>query len=166
MFDSDLHDYVIKLDHTAIATRSVRDALRLYRDLLGGELHSAGDNPAQGFRWVQIVYPGGNKIELLEPLSDDGFLTRFLDRYGEGVHHMTFKVRRIEDFVHLLKQRGFRVVDENYTDPQWKEAFISPRSAHGTIVQVAESTLDDATEREMWGWERMATAILGDTDGG
>lgn len=162
MFDTDLRDYVIKLDHTAITTRSVRDALRLYRDLLGGELYLAGDNPAQGFRWVQVVYPGGGKIELLEPLADDGFLARFLDRHGEGVHHMTFKVRRIEEFVALLKARGVRVVDENYADPTWKEAFISPRSAHGTIVQVAESTLDEATEREMWGWEPMAAQITGD----
>lgn len=166
MFDSDLHDYVLKLDHTAIATRSVAEALRLYRDLLGGKLRLAGDNPTQGFRWVQVDFPGGGKIELLEPLSDDGFLARFLDRYGEGVHHLTFKVRRIEEFVTLLKARGVRVVDENYADPQWKEAFISPRSAHGTIVQVAESTLDDATERELWGWERMASLVLGDAEGG
>ncbi len=166
MFSSDLRDYVIKLDHTAIATRRVADALPLYRDLLGGQLRLAGDNPAQGFRWVQVDYPDGGRIELLEPLSNDGFLARFLDRYGEGVHHLTFKVRRIEEFVALLKARGFRVVDENYADPQWKEAFISPRSAHGTIVQVAESTLTEVTEREVWGWERMASVILGDGDSG
>lgn len=165
VFDSDLRNYVIKLDHTAIAVRRVRDALPLYRDLLGGELYTAGD-AAQGFRWVQLVYPGGGKIELLEPLSDDGFLARFLDRYGEGVHHMTFKVRHIEDFVARLKERGFRVVDENFADPLWKEAFVSPRDAHGTIIQVAESTLDEAAERSSWNWERLATAILGETDGG
>ena len=162
MLDQDLQSYILKLDHTAIAVRRVRDALPLYRDLLGGELHSAGDMPHQGFRWVQLVYPGGSKIELLEPLSDDGFLARFLDKYGEGAHHMTFKVRRIEEFVGLLKARGYRVVDEKYDDPHWKEAFISPRSAHGLIVQVAESDLGDADERRLWSFDAVADKVLGD----
>jgi hypothetical protein len=48
------------------------------------------------------------------------------------------------------------------SDPTWKEAFISPRSAHGTIVQLAESNLDDAGEREAWAWERLASAIFGE----
>jgi methylmalonyl-CoA/ethylmalonyl-CoA epimerase len=162
MIDPALHQYVIKLDHTAIAVKRIRDALPLYRDLLGGELFTAFDMPRQGFRWAQLVYPGGSKIELLEPLRDDSFVGRFLARYGEGVHHMTFKVRQIEEFVTLLKARGLRVVDEDYSDPEWKEAFISPRSAHGTIVQVAETILDDAGERRVWGWERLADAILGE----
>lgn len=162
MLDSDLQDYIIKLDHTAIAVRRIREALPLYRDLLGGTLYTALDQPMQGFRWVQLKYPGGNKIELLESLSDDGFVAKFLAKYGEGMHHMTFKVRRIEELVARLKERGYRVVDENYADPIWKEAFISPRSAHGTIVQVAESILDDAGERREWPWEALATAIFGD----
>ncbi|MFN8483883.1 MAG: VOC family protein [Anaerolineae bacterium] len=150
MFDTDLSEYIVKLDHTAIAVHRIKDALALYRDALGGEPHSMGDNDAQGFRWFQLIYPGGSKIELLEPLSPDGFLAKFLARYGEGVHHMTFKVNRIEELAPILRERGFRVVDENYSDPGWKEAFISPRSAHGTIVQIAESNLSDADERRLW----------------
>ena len=150
MFDMDLSQYIVKLDHTAIAVRRIKDALALYRDVLGGEPHSMGDNDAQGFRWFQLVYPGGSKVELLEPLNPDGFLAKFLDRYGEGVHHMTFKVNRIEELVPILRERGLRVVDENYSDPGWKEAFISPRSAHGTIVQIAESNLSDEDERRLW----------------
>ena len=150
MFDNNLSEYIVKLDHTAIAVRRIKDALALYRDVLGGEPHSMGDNDAQDFRWFQLIYPGGSKVELLEPLSPDGFLAKFLDRYGEGVHHMTFKVNRIEELVPILRERGLRVVDENYSDPGWKEAFISPRSAHGTIVQIAESNLSDADERSLW----------------
>lgn len=160
MLDADLRDYILKLDHTAVAVHRVRDALPLYRDMLGGELHSAGDNSQQGFRWVQIVYPGGGKIELLEPLSEDGFLARFLARRGEGVHHMTFKVQRIEELVETLRARGMRVVDENYADPAWKEAFISPRSAHGVIVQVAESNLDEADERRLWRWDALPASVF------
>ena len=150
MFDNNLSEYIVKLDHTAIAVRRIKDALALYRDVLGGEPHSMGDNDAQGFRWFQLIYPGGSKVELLEPLSPDGFLAKFLDRYGEGVHHMTFKVNRIEELVPILRERGLRVVDENYSDPGWKEALISPRSAHGTIVQIAESNLSDEDERRLW----------------
>ncbi len=166
MLDQELQKYVVRLDHTALAVRRIPDALPLYRDLLGGELYTAMDQEAQGFRWVQLVYPGGSKIELLESLRPDSFVARFLERYGEGVHHMTFKVRQIEEFVALIKAHGYRVVDENYAAPEWKEAFISPRSAHGTIVQVAESILEDAGERRVWAWEKLADAILRTSEAG
>lgn len=162
MIDEGLRSYILKLDHTAIAVQRIRDALPLYRDLLGGELFTAMDQPRQGFRWAQLVYPGGSKIELLEAISPDGFVARFLAKYGEGVHHLTFKVRDIEAMVAEARARGLRVVDEDYSDSTWKEAFISPRSAHGTIVQLAESSLDDAGERTAWAWERLASAILGE----
>ena len=75
----------------------------------------------------------------LEPLNNDGFVARFLRDRGEGVHHLTFKVVRIEEMVGKLKTAGYRIVGENYGNTAWKEAFISPTRAHGTIVQLAES---------------------------
>jgi methylmalonyl-CoA epimerase len=119
MLDASLRPYILKLDHTAIAVQRIRDALPLYRDLLGGELFTAMDQPRQGFRWAQLLYPGGSKIELLEPISPDGFVARFLAKYGEGVHHLTFKVRDIEALVAQARARGLRVVDEDYSDALW-----------------------------------------------
>lgn len=138
---------VVALDHTAIAVRSIEAALPLYRDLLGGVPNGFERLSHKGFMWLTLRYPNGSQVELLEPIGEDGFLHRFLDRYGEGAHHMTFIVADLRRAVELAKAAGFRVVDEDYRDPRWQEAFISPRSAFGTIIQLAQTSLS-AEERE------------------
>ena len=148
--DADLRSFVKKLDHVAIAVHSIRDALPLYRDALAGEYYNGGTEHANGFRWVQFIYPDGGKLELLEPVGENSFLYRFLAKRGEGLHHITYMVENIEQVVVDLKDAGYRVVDENYHDPEWQEAFISPKSAHGTVVQVAETCLSEAEKMEKW----------------
>ncbi len=139
------------LDHTAVAVRSIRDALRLYRDLLGGEPAEYDVMPERGFRWLALRYPNGSALELLEPVGEAGFLQDFLDRRGEGVHHVTFLVADVRAAVARASAVGLRVVDEDFTtQPTWQEAFISPRSAHGTIVQLVETPLDHETRQRHW----------------
>jgi methylmalonyl-CoA/ethylmalonyl-CoA epimerase len=134
---------VVAFDHTALAVRAIDAALPLYRDLLGGiQLGAPQPAPARGFSIVALRYPNGGKIELLEPLGDDGFVQRFLERHGEGVHHLTFRVNDIRAAVDRAKAAGLRVVDENFANRRWQEAFISPRSAFGTIVQLAQMERD------------------------
>ena len=136
---SGFREHILKLDHTALAVHSIREAAKLYGEILGGVFLFGYDQSKQGFRFEQYRYPNGGKIELLEPLNDEGFVARFLRDRGEGVHHLTFKVVRIEELVQKLKTAGYRIVGENYSNTEWKEAFISPTRAHGTIVQLAES---------------------------
>jgi methylmalonyl-CoA/ethylmalonyl-CoA epimerase len=134
---------VIALDHTAIAVRDIDAALPLYRDLLGGQPLGSGKpqrSPKHGFQTVALDYPNGSKIELLAPIDEEGFIYRFLEKRGEGVHHLTFRVGDVRLAVARARQAGLRVVDENYADPRWQEAFISPRSAFGTIVQLAQTS--------------------------
>jgi hypothetical protein len=97
--------------------------------------------------WLTLRYPNGSQVELLEPIGTGGFLHRFLERYGEGAHHMTFIVGDLRQAVERARAAGLRIVDEDYADPRWQEAFISPRSAFGTIVQLAQTNMSE-TERE------------------
>src|SRR5919199_1885614 len=85
------------LDHTAIAVRSIQAALPLYRDLLGGTPTTSESFPHKGFEYLTLRYPNGGHIGLLEPAGDGGFLRAFLDRHGEGVHHITFVVRNVRE---------------------------------------------------------------------
>jgi methylmalonyl-CoA/ethylmalonyl-CoA epimerase len=136
----------LQLDHVAVAVRSIKAAAPLYRDALGGEYLMGGD--ADGtWRWVQFRYPGGGKVELLEPLGE-GFLSRFLDRYGEGLHHMTFKTDDIEAAIEQVTGHGYEVVDVALDDPDWKEAFLRPSRAHGTLIQLAQPSQTDDEARE------------------
>ena len=139
---------VLALDHTAIAVRSIAAALPLYRDLLGGVPTGYERIDARGFMWLTLRYPNGSQVELLEPVGSSGFLHAFLEKYGEGAHHMTFMVADVRQAVSRVRASGLRVVDEDYRDPRWQEAFISPRSAFGTIIQLAQTSLS-ADEREL-----------------
>src|ERR1041385_1640514 len=78
-----------KVDHVAIAVRAMRPAMPLYTDALGAQFLFAGERTDQGFLWAQFGFPAGGKIELVTPLTPDGFVARFLERRGEGVHHAT-----------------------------------------------------------------------------
>jgi methylmalonyl-CoA epimerase len=138
---------VLALDHTAIAVRSISAALPLYRDLLGGVANGFERLNERGFMWLTLRYPNGAQVELLEPVGAAGFLHTFLEHYGERPHHMTFIVADVRLAVERARAAGLRVVDEDYRDPRWQEAFISPRSAFGTIVQLAQTSLS-ASERE------------------
>ena len=134
---------VIRLDHTAVVVRSIEDALPLYRDLLGGTVLRVNEQPQRDMARALLGFPGGSRIEILEPFGGDGFLNDFLQARGEGVHHMTFIVQDIHAAVAQAKAAGRRVVGERFTNPSWMEAFISPRSAHGTVIQLAQASPAD-----------------------
>lgn len=136
----------LALDHVAVAVDSIKPALKLFRDALGGEYLMGGDQNGS-WRWLQLRYPGGGKVELLEPLND-GFLSRFLSSHGEGLHHVTFKTDDIAAAIARIRACGYELVDVNLDDEHWKEAFLRPRRAHGTLIQVAQSSAPDDAVRE------------------
>jgi len=150
---------VVAFDHTAIAVRSIAAALPLFRDLLGGRPNGFERQSGRGFAWLTLRYPNGAQVELLEPVGSGGFLHTYLDRYGEGPHHMTFIVGDVRRAVERARVAGLRVVDEDYRDPRWQEAYISPRSASGTIVQLAQTSLSEADRERHWSVADMNTQV-------
>jgi methylmalonyl-CoA/ethylmalonyl-CoA epimerase len=86
-------------------------------------------------------------VELLEPLSD-GFLSRFLEDRGEGLHHVTFKTDDIGAAIASIEAAGYELVDVNIDDEHWKEAFLRPSKAHGTLIQVAQSSAPDDVAKD------------------
>ena len=136
------------LDHVALAVRDVTPAMNQLVGDLGGTLVSGGD--AAGFRAMQIRMGDltkGMTVELLEPwnLDRSDFLSRFLDRRGEGPHHLTFKVPDLAAELERLEGIGLDPVGVDLSNSMWREAFLHPRDSHGTVVQIAES--------EVWRFE-------------
>jgi len=133
----------MRLDHVALATRDAGEPLAVLVGDLGATVLSGG--PAIGYRPMQ-VYLGndreGMKVELLEPwdVTKNDFLDRFLTRHGDGPHHLTFKVDDLEATLQEVSAKGFTPVGIDLSVPIWKEAFLQPREAHGTVVQLAESS--------------------------
>ena len=131
------------LDHVALAAADTSGALRFLTGRLGGTVIFGGQSI--GFRpmqvWVGTREGDGMPVELLEPwaVEQNDFLARFVERHGAGPHHLTFKVTDLAAALERVRGAGFHPVNVNVSDPQWKEAFLMPAEAHGTVVQLAES---------------------------
>jgi catechol 2,3-dioxygenase-like lactoylglutathione lyase family enzyme len=127
-----------QLDHVAIAVERRADAWPRFLQDLGGRWHSHG--PGIGFSFCQLEYANRMRVEILKPhgVENNDFLRRFLDRNGPGPHHLTFKVPDIEAAIAAAGASGSPPVAVNLTDPEWKEAFLHPKTALGTVVQLAQ----------------------------
>ena len=133
----------MRLDHVALATRDVTEPLAVLVGRLGAT-ETAGGNWV-GFRSMQVFLgddDGGMKVELLEPWEPEhnDFLERFLSRHGDGPHHLTFKVDDLEETLARVLEAGLTPVSVDLSQPEWREAFLMPRDAQGTVVQLADST--------------------------
>lgn len=140
-----LHDLDAVFDHVAVAAPKIRDLLPIYADILGGRIVHGGDNERVGYRAMQLGFADGSRIELMEPLAGSTFFDSFFARTGGGgLHHVTFKVGDIDLAVRALRGRGFRTIGLHTEDPSWREVFLHPKEAHGTLVQLAQpGTLPD-----------------------
>jgi catechol 2,3-dioxygenase-like lactoylglutathione lyase family enzyme len=143
----------VDLDHVALAAPDTSDALRFLTGALGGRVIFGGESI--GFRpmqvWLGTDDGDGMPVELLEPweVAKNDFLARFLARHGPGPHHLTFKVPTLGDALERVRAAGFHPVNIDVSDPDWKEAFLLPREAHGTVVQLAESHGHPQTRAEL-----------------
>ena len=129
----------MKLDHIGIATRGIDQALELWRDSLGLALKQTEEIAEQGVR-VGMVPLGETQVELLEPLSDDSPVGRFLEKRGPGLHHIALRVDDIRAELAKLKKNGARLIDET---PRTGAggclvAFIHPSSTGGVLLELVE----------------------------
>ena len=125
----------VLFDHVAVAMTRISDSLPFVAGELGGRYCGGGD--AGAFLWRQYRFVGGGVLELLEPSGEPGgFLHRFIDQHGGGVHHVTYKVDDLAASCRAAQELGFSVVGYNDSDPGWMEAFLHPRSAMGIVVQL------------------------------
>jgi methylmalonyl-CoA/ethylmalonyl-CoA epimerase len=131
------------IDHVAIAVRSIGAVIPLYSDTLGASFLFAGERKDQGFRWAQFRFHGGGKIEFVTPIGAGGFVARFIERRGEGIHHVTLKVPSMERALKQLVEGGVPLFNVSTDRADWKEAFIHPRDAGGALVQIAQSAFSD-----------------------
>jgi methylmalonyl-CoA/ethylmalonyl-CoA epimerase len=138
----------IRFDHIAIALPRMADAMPFLVGELGG-VPSFG-MPSGPYTFGQWKFEGGGRIELLEPLGANGFLHRFIERHGSGIHHVTFKVPSLRETCDRAAARGYEIVGYRDDNPYWKEAFLHPRQALGIVVQLAQTARFEGRPR---GWD-------------
>ena len=126
------------LNHVAIAVRDIEDTLSFYRDLFGlsgGEVEEVAD---QGVKAV-LVRVGGSQLEFIQPTDPGGSVARFIERRGEGLHHVCFEVDDLQQKLDLLAARGVELVDSSPRQGLCGMiAFLSPRSTRGVLVELVD----------------------------
>lgn len=129
---------IIRLDHVSVAVREVESVLSFFTSLFGMSVVAPIDDPASGYRGVELRLPTDQRTgwELLEPTDDESFLARFLERRGPGVHHITFEVADTDAAARALRARGVEPFGGVRVNGDWKETFIHPRDAHGVLIQL------------------------------
>ncbi len=127
-----------RIDHISIAVRDLQKAKAFFLDGLGGQELFSMPMSQQKYRWTTIELGTSCLLELIDPLEKNGFLDRFLETRGEGPHHITVQVNDIQEARQTLEERGIPTFGYSEALPGWKELFIHPRDAFGTLIQFAE----------------------------
>ena len=129
----------MKLDHIGIATKQLAESLAVWRDALGLEIESTEEVVDQGVR-IAMLPLGETHIELLEPLSSDSPIGKFLAKRGPGIHHVAVEVKDIRASLADLAKKGARLIDH---EPRVGAggclvAFIHPSSTNGVLLELVQ----------------------------
>ena len=129
----------MKLDHIGIAVKSL-DAARIYT-ALGLKIDHVENVETQGVK-TAFIEVGDANLELLEPLSPDSPVAKFIDKRGEGIHHICFRVTDIESHLRRLKQQGFRLINEVPVPGAHgcRVAFLHPAAGNGVLIELSEKS--------------------------
>jgi methylmalonyl-CoA epimerase len=127
------------LSHIGIAVQSVTEASKFFAETLKLGTPKIYEAPEQKVK-VAFFHLSEVEIELLEPMASDSTIAKFLEKRGEGIHHLCFNVDDIEAALSELKKAGVVLIDEK---PRIgargnKIAFVSPKSTHGVLIELRE----------------------------
>jgi len=130
---------VLKIDHLGIAVNSIEQVKNFWTDALG--LKFEGSETVEEQRVTTAFFPvGESEVELLESTSPDGPVAKYIDKKGEGIQHVAFRVKNLEEALSELKKKGIRLIDEKPRIGAGgaKIAFLHPKSTNGVLVELCE----------------------------
>ncbi len=132
-----------KIEHIGIAVKDLETSNLLFEKLLGAPHYKIEEVASEGVK-TSFFQLGPNKIELLEATNADSPIAKFLEKKGEGVHHIAFAVTDIVAEIARLKDEGFRVLNETPkrgADNKWV-AFLHPKSTNGVLIELCQEIED------------------------
>ncbi len=126
-----------KIHHIGIAVHNLDESLEFYRDTLGLHVHALDTVEDQGVR-AALLTIGQSEIELLEPTRPDANMAKFLERKGEGLHHICFQTADVDGDLDTLKSKGVELVDEKSRPGlAGMICFLHPKASRGVLVELA-----------------------------
>jgi len=129
----------MKLDHIGIAVKSLQTS-KIY-EALGLTIDHVEDVKTQGVK-TAFLHVGDTHLELLEPLAPDSPVARFIDKRGEGIHHICFRVTNLQEHLDRLKKQGYRLINESPVPGAHgcRVAFLHPSAGNGVLIELSEKS--------------------------
>ncbi len=130
-----------RIDHVAIIVRNIEQALVFYRDTLGITPSEIKEVPTEQVRiaFLPMGGPGGSELELIEPTTPDSSLTRFLEKRGEGLHHICLEVADIDAALAEMQEKGVPVLDKQpRIAASGRAIFLHPKGTNGVLLELLE----------------------------
>ena len=130
---------ILKIDHLGIAVNSIQEGRAFWADILGLPFEGAETVAEQ--KVTTAFFPvGESEVELLESTAPDGPVAKYIEKKGQGIQHIAFRVENIEDALAELKEKGVRLIDETPRKGAGgaKIAFLHPKATHGVLVELCE----------------------------
>ena len=131
---------ITKINHIGIAVNNIDQALKLYTELLGLSLRKIEIVEEQRTR-TAILPLGESKIELLESTDPEGPIAKYIEKFGEGMHHLALEVSDIEDALSKISQSGIPLIDETPRKgvENTRIAFLHPRGTGRVLLELVQS---------------------------
>ena len=127
------------IDHVGIAVKDIEEVLEFFNRVFGAAKSEVELLPDQGVR-ATLIEVGQTRLELLEPLTEDSPVGRFLERRGEGLHHLALNVTDLPRKLSILEEQGVELVDREAREGlSGSIAFVHPRSVFGILTELVES---------------------------
>jgi methylmalonyl-CoA epimerase len=128
----------MKLDHIGIVVRDIQEALKVYEQALGLTLREVTSVPDQRVE-VAFLPVGESNVELVQPTTNDTGIAKFLEKRGEGIHHICVEVKDIHAALARLEEHDVQLIDAvPRKGAHGQVAFIHPKGAHGVLIELVE----------------------------
>lgn len=132
-----------RIDHVAIIVRNIEQALVFYRDTLGLSASEIREVPSEQVRiaFLPMGGPGGSELELIEPTNPSSSLASYLEKRGEGLHHICLEVDDIERELQELRAKGAPVLDQQPRQAaEGRAIFVHPKGTNGVLLELLQKT--------------------------
>ena len=127
-----------KVDHVSIAVNNLEEGLKTFESLLGIKPSHTEEVPDQGIKAAMIMV-GDVEIELIEPTNTESGFAKFLEKKGEGIHHICFEVDDVDKELESLAAKGVDLIDKQGRQGlAGKIGFLHPRSTKGVLIELAQ----------------------------
>jgi methylmalonyl-CoA/ethylmalonyl-CoA epimerase len=157
---------ISRIDHISIAVKDYPKALHFFKDILGAVLGAGARNNDMKYHWQIFSFGDLSRLELITPLEDKTFLSKFLKKNKNGgLHHITLQTPDIQHAIRTLENHSIPYFGYNEYGDFWKEIFIHPKDAFGVLIQIAEFDPDDWLDKSVVFPKGQKWAIIKNNDG-